>query len=272
MLTSEQTLREALAAQDPQAALAAAEQATRADPGAAKPRIALFQVMCVLGLWKRAMAQLEVIGQLDAQALAMVSTYREAIKCEVVRAQVFAGTTTPLAFGEPQPWLAWLVEALQREAAGQAGAASELRAKAFEEAVFPAGTANQLAFEWIADADPRLGPVLEAIVNGRYYWMPFAALARIDVDPPEDLRDMVWTAVHLSFVNGGEAVGLVPTRYPGSEQSADGAVRLARKTLWETGAGGSLIGMGQRVLATEDREVALLELRQIEFQQPAAGP
>ena len=35
------------------------------------------------------------------------------------------------------------------------------------------------AFEWIADADDRLGPVLEAIVNGRYYWVPFERVRRI---------------------------------------------------------------------------------------------
>ena len=65
------------------------------------------------------------------------------------------------------------------------------------------GTVNGEAFEWIADADMRLGPVLEAVVNGKYYWMPFSALAQVDIDPPEDLRDMVWLPAHFLFVNGG---------------------------------------------------------------------
>jgi len=271
MPNPEQALNDALAAHDPVAALAAAEQATRAQPAAARPRIALFQLMCILGQWKRAMNQLEVIGQLDAQALSMVSTYREAIKCEAVRAKVFAGTTTPLAFGEPQPWLAWLVEALQQEAGGNASAAADLRARAFEEAAFPSGTANEQPFDWIADSDPRLGPVLEAIVNGKYYWMPLAALAQVDIDPPEDLRDMVWTAAHFVFVNGGESVGLIPTRYPGSEASADGAISLARKTVWDSGPAGSVAGSGQRIFATDDREIALLDLRQLIIQPSASA-
>ena len=37
----------------------------------------------------------------------------------------------------------------------------------------------------------------------------------------------------LQFENGGESVALIPTRYPGSEASADGPVALARKTTWE---------------------------------------
>ena len=33
-------------------------------------------------------------------------------------------------------------------------------------------------FEWIADADSRLGPLLEVILEGKYYWAPFCRIAR----------------------------------------------------------------------------------------------
>ena len=267
MSTLDHALKEALTANDPAAALAAAERAVRTEPGNARNRVALFQLMCVLGQWERALAQLEVVGQLDAQALAMVSTYREAIKCELVRANVFAGRSTPLAFGEPQPWLAWLVEALQVEDA----AAAALREKAFDEAVFPSGTADGEAFEWIADSDPRLGPVCEAIVNGRYYWMPLTALAQVDIEKPEDLRDFVWAPAHFQFVNGGETVGLIPTRYPGTEKSGDGALQLARKTVWGSDTGLVATGSGQRILATEAREYPLLDVRTITFDSAAGS-
>jgi len=270
MSTPELALKEALAANDPAGALAEAERAVRADPSSARERIALFQVMCILGQWERALNQLEVIGQLDAQALAMVSTYREAIKCETVRARVFAGGTTPLAFGEPQPWLAFLVEALQRDAAGDAGAARALREKAIDEAQFPAGEADGAAFEWIADNDARLGPIVEAIVGGRYYWMPMTALARIDLEAPEDLRDFVWTPAHFEFINGGATVGLIPTRYPGSEACADGAIQLARRTDWELAAGGASVGLGQRVFATDGSDLPQLELRRITLRNAPA--
>ncbi len=79
-----------------------------------------------------------------------------------------------------------------------------------------AGDIDGQPFEWIADADSRLGPVLEAVINGRYYWVPFSRLSRIQIEPPEDLRDMVWMPAHLQFENGGESVALIPTRYQGS--------------------------------------------------------
>ena len=38
------------------------------------------------------------------------------------------------------------------------------------------------AFAWIADADMRLGPICEAVINGRYYWLPFVHIARIVIE------------------------------------------------------------------------------------------
>jgi hypothetical protein len=111
-----------------------------------------------------------------------------------------------------------------------------------------------VAFDWIADADMRLGPVLEAILNGRYYWIPFSRTRRIEIEKPEDLRDLVWMPAHFEFANGGEAVGLIPTRYPGSETSEDGAICLARKTVWQEVSPGVFHGLGQRLLATDKGE------------------
>ena len=34
------------------------------------------------------------------------------------------------------------------------------------------------------------GQVLEAVINGRYYWVPFSRVAELTTEPPEDLRDL----------------------------------------------------------------------------------
>ncbi|MBT8447526.1 MAG: virulence protein SciE type, partial [Gammaproteobacteria bacterium] len=83
----------------------------RKDPSNAASRIFLFQLLCVLGDWKRALTQLNVVGELDSLALPMVQTYREAIQCEVLRAEIFAGKRTPLVFGEPEAWVAGVLQA-----------------------------------------------------------------------------------------------------------------------------------------------------------------
>lgn len=259
------SFEQALKAGEVEAALAQLQGEIRAQPGKAELRVALFQVLCVLGRWDKALAQLEVAGQLDAAALAMVQTYREAIACERLRSEVFAGRRVPMIFGEPEPWLAMLVEALLQDGRGEAALAQSLRAQAFEAAPAVAGQQDGEAFEWLADADGRLGPVLEAVINGRYYWVPFAHLSAISVEAPEDLRDLVWAPAQLSFTNGGEVVALLPNRYPDLPADADGALLLARRTEWLPGPGDTYRGVGQRVLVTPEAETALLQIRELRF-------
>jgi type VI secretion system protein ImpE len=259
------TAQELVAAGDPQAALQLLQQQVRDRPADAKLRVFLFQLLCVLGQWERAMAQLVVCGELDHGTLAMVNTYHEAIKCEAVRAAVFAGKTTPVVFGQPAAWVAMLVEALSQDAQGNLPQAQRLRADAFEQAPTTAGSLNGEAFDWIADADSRLGPVLETVLNGRYTWVPFDALSSITVEAPEDLRDMVWAPVHLTFNNGGDSVALVPTCYTRTREQPDGRLKLARATEWLPCGPEQYAGLGQRILSTSSIELGFLEAREIKL-------
>lgn len=259
---AEQALRDG----DPGAALKLLQEQVRAKSADPKLRVFLFQLLSVLGQWDRALNQLEVSATLDPAALAMAQTYREALRCEVLRAQVFEGKKSPMVFGEPEPWLALLVESILVAGQGRAQDAQSLRTKAFDEAPASPGTVDGRAFEWIADADMRLGPVLEAVINGRYYWVPFARLSQISIEAPADLRDVVWTPAHLMLENGGEAYALIPTRYPGTEKAEDGELLLARKTTWTERTPGFYCGLGQRILSTDTGEIPLMDVREISFQ------
>lgn len=257
---------EQLRAGAPREALKLLQDQVKAKPQDAKLRVFLFQLLCVLGQWERALTQLETAAALDAAALAMKEMYREAIRCELLRAEVFRGHKSPLVFGEPDAWLALLIESLLQQGAGDAKQAEALQKQAFEQAPETAGKLDDQPFAWIADADMRLGPVLEAMVNGRYYWVPFSRLARVTMEAPADLRDSVWMPAYLQFENGGESPALIPTRYPGSEASEDGMILLARKTIWEEVAAEQFCGLGQRLLATDAGEFPLMDVRVIEIQ------
>lgn len=243
-------------------ALAAAQEHIRSNPANVKPRILLFQLLSILGDWQRALNQLDVLAELDAATLPMVHTYRHAIHCEDLRASVFAGLASPRIFGEPRRWLALLLEAL-RLAPEHPHQAAAMQKAAFEMAPPTAGCIDGDDFEWIADADSRLGPVLEAIVNGVYLWVPFERLQELRFEPPSDLRDLVWAPAQFVWANGGEAVGLVPTRYSGSESCEDVQIRLSRHTEWREVAGDVWAGLGQRMLATDRHEYPLLEIRRV---------
>lgn len=258
-MTAEQCLQQG----DLAGALAALQQQVKKNPADAKLRTFLFQLLAVMGQWQRALTQLNVAGDLDASTLAMVQTYREALRCEVLRKEVFAGLKSPLIFGQPEQWIALLLESLKLTAQQQYEKATELRNQAFDLAPISSGTLNGEAFTWLADADVRLGPMLEAIINGQYYWLPIKQIQTLQLEPPADLRDVVWMPAQFVWQNGGEAVGLIPTRYVDSDTASDHALALARKTEWQELSQELFIGLGQRLLSTDNNEYALMDVREI---------
>ncbi|MCC6510968.1 MAG: virulence protein SciE type [Pirellulaceae bacterium] len=252
-------------------------------PQVAKHRIFLFQLLCALGQWDRALTQLNVLRDIDPSALSMVQAYQEALNCEALRKSVFAGERSPLILGEPEPWMAMMVEALKLSVSAPEEA-DLLRSQALEQATVASGvitlfpTSSQetryeekFDFQWVADADSRIGPFLEAIVNGKYFWIPATRLQSVAFEKVADLRDLVWLPCRFQWSNGGEAVGFVPTRYAGSESVEDDEIRLARKTQWQETSPGVYAGLGLRMLTTDADEFGLTQIAKIDFIENAAS-
>jgi len=247
-------------------ALSQLKKEVRSAPRDAKLRTFLFQFFCIFGEWDRALTQLAVAAELDAATIPMSQAYRAAIRCEMLRERIFAGTRTPTIFGSPEDWMPLLIEANRLLVLGKPDEALGLRDAAFEAAPTIGGSIGDETFDWIADADPRLGPMLEAIVEGKYYWVPYTRLSRIDIEAPADLRDYVWMPVHFTWTTGGESEGFIPSRYPASAH-ADPALAMARRTEWvENGA--YFTGLGQRMLTTDVGDYALLDIRSLVFDAP----
>ncbi len=82
-----------------------------------------------------------------------------------------------------------------------------------------------------------------------------------------DATDDVLAFDGIRQFTGGQASGLIPTRYPGSESSEDSFIRLARKTEWTELAESNYQGLGQRLLATNVEDYALMDIRKIELNQ-----
>ena len=91
-------------------ALAELTSEIRKNPAKAEMRVFLFQLLSVLGQWERAMTQLNVAAEMDADAALMAQVYRPALNCEAFRADVFQGKRTPLFFGEPSDWMVSLTQ------------------------------------------------------------------------------------------------------------------------------------------------------------------
>jgi type VI secretion system protein ImpE len=244
-------------------ALQALTAQVRNHPADATRRVFLFQLLGLLGQWERAANQLKVAGELNPQNALMVAAYEFALRGERDRAAVFMERRSPTMIGEPSPWQARLLQSLRWLREGRVEEAMELRAQAFAQAETVRGTIDGTPFEWIADADPIFGPCLELILKGGYAWVPFSRIAALKFEEPTDLRDKIWAPVQITWINGGEAVGFVPCRYFGSEQSEDAELALARRTDWTDYGHECFVGGGQRMLVTDVGEYPLLDVRAI---------
>ena len=244
-------------------ALAALKEAVRSNPADWRQRVFLFQLLGVRGEWEAALGQLNVAADMNADCQLLAQLYRPALSCEALRTEIFNGQRTPLFLGQPSDWVVWLTQVLRLLQEGQVSAATELRDRAFEAAPATSGSVNGEPFEWIADADSRLGPVMEAVIDGKYYWIPFTNIRDIRIEKPQDLRDAVWVKAYFTWANEGRSAGLIPVRYANSEKSPDDAVKLARKTDWTDRGDGLYTGLGQRMFATDTGDYSLLEIRQL---------
>ncbi len=94
------------------------------------------------------------------------------------------------------------------------------------------------------DGDSRFGPVCEVINQGRYYWIPFAAIREMQFQAPASVTDLVWRHTRVQLIDGSEQVCQIPARYP------------------------LLAGADERFLragATDSAEFSLLSLQQVLF-------
>lgn len=241
-------------------ALSSLEERIRNNPGNKASRIQLLELLSILGHWERGLKQLDTIERMFDDLVATVWFYRTAMSCEVFRASVFKGEQKPVFIGEPEQWHAQLLQALALTTEGQLEQAGEIREQALGAAQDVSGTFNETPFEWLVDADSRIGPTLEVMLNGEYRWVAFSRIKALTAEVPKALPDKVWFPAHIVWEAGGESDIYTPTRYPGSaERSSD--LALSRKTDWDESAQ----VYGQRMFMTNDSDYSLMDLRKVEF-------
>lgn len=247
------------------AALAATKASIRRNPTESDLRFMLFQVQSLQGDWEAASNQLVAYSEITGRQSPLPIVFNDLIRAEVRRKHVFLGEEAPTIFGEPPPWISLFVQGLSHAAKGEWVAAMALRTQALEEAPAVAGTINGQPFSWLMDGDSRMGLVFEAIINGQYYWVPQSRIRSLRMEAPVQARDAVWNAAALTLSNGAEISAFIPVRYPGASTWGDDLLKLSRRTDWQEPEPGYYVGQGQRVLMTDSSEVALLDVRDLEF-------
>jgi len=141
----------------------------RKDPANLRTRMRLFQAYTLSGDWEGAACQLRLLQSLsrgDQDLLLGVPAYLNLIAAERLRASVFLKGNAPVFFGEPAEWMGLQLEAVRQGIGGKWLAALELIERSREAAPAISGRLDGQAFEWIMDADPRLGPLLVPVWSG----------------------------------------------------------------------------------------------------------
>ncbi|WP_249744951.1 type VI secretion system accessory protein TagJ [Burkholderia pyrrocinia] len=245
-------------------ALSRVEADIKRAPRTPTHRWLLFELLCVLGDWPRALKQLQVCATLDDSMVPTAHVYRDLIRAECFRADVFAGKRRPGFIVEPPLWTAGLVAALALEQDGKPTEADAAREASLNDAPLSAGTNDRASFQWISDSDTRLGPVCEMVAAGHYRWLPFCQIASLDISGPERLVDLVWCPAHMTLCDGTELRAYLMARYPGAEHGSD-AERLARTTRWTEAGRTGVIGHGQKTWGTDQCDIGLLDARTYRF-------
>jgi type VI secretion system protein ImpE len=239
----------------------------KSNPADPQSRTFLFELLCFSGELDRAGKQLEVIAQQGADSDVAVQTYRVALQGEAARRQVFEGKSIPGLPKQIPSYTDFHLKAIQCLQAGK----NEQARMQLEEATqfYPSlqGQINGQAFASLSDCDDVLGPFLEALVGPTYSWIPWESIRSIEIAPPKYLRDLVWLPASVELTIGSLGQVFLPCLYPGSYQSANDQVRLGRLTDWRTDVEGLSLGIGQKLLAVEERELPIAEVRQIEFDE-----
>ncbi|WP_049631889.1 type VI secretion system accessory protein TagJ [Cellvibrio sp. pealriver] len=235
----------------------------RKNPGRCEYRIHIAQLLMVTGEWQKALQQLQTAAQLDKKAVAMAQTYRALIQAEIQREHVFQGKVEPQFFTTPDDWQILLAEALIARSHQQIDASEKFQQQAYADAPALTFSINENEVEWLADGDSRLGPVCEVFINGNYYWLPFNQIQQMNIDHPQDLRDLVWIPATITLTDFSRHFGFLPSRYVGSYQHDNDQLSLANLTQWQALSEHCWSGVGQKMLITDQIEYPLLSVRTI---------
>jgi type VI secretion system protein ImpE len=235
------TAKELLDAGKVREAESALGAALRLNPTDVAQRTFLFELLCFSGQYDRAEKQLGVLAQGGKETEMGAVLYYSALHAEKMRHSMFQKQEFPKAAAAPSP----------------------------------RGTLNGKPFESIADADPEVGSRLEVYAAGAYLWIPFVHIASVNIEPPQKLRDTLWTPAFVltgpSFQGTDIGQVIIPAIYPFSWKSDDQSVWLGRSTEWVADDEGHDFPIGQKTFIVDGEEVPLLEIRSLEFASDATA-
>src|ERR1044072_8573742 len=250
---------------------AAIEEVTREvknNPTHSNSRTFLFELLSFAGEFDRAEKQLEAIGHQDVKTEMGSMVYRNNLKAERERLHLFKQGVQPAFLTEPPEYVDWQLSAINNFRLGNLQEARTFLARAEQARPAFKGTADGQPFEDFRDFNDFVAPVFELIVKNQYVWLPIEHVRSIEIQPPKNLRDLLWTPVTVESIDGTVGEVYIHALYCGSSEHTNEMVKLGRMTDWQEVEEGFYTGSGLRAFLIDDEDKALFDLKFIEFDHP----
>ena len=246
-------------------ALAAAGAAVKRAPTDLGARILLAEMLAFSGNAERADVILDAASDIDPTAAVAVAEFRQLLRAEVARRQLFRDGRVPEFIGEPTASQRHALAALVALRAGDAATAASEAAAAEAARPRTPGKRGGAAFDDMRDGDDLLAGSVEVLTTtGKYFWIPIERLASVTFHPARRPRDLLWRRASMSVTAGPDGDVYVPVIYAMSE-GADDSLLLGRSTDWAGPEGGPMRGLGQRTFLIGEEAASIMELTELTF-------
>jgi type VI secretion system protein ImpE len=252
-------------------ALTAANAAVRRASTDIGARVLLAELLAFSGNIDRADVVLDACADLDPTAAIVVAEFRQLLRGELARRQLFSDGRVPEFLGEPTAAQRSSLAAIVALRNGDLPEAAKLAGQAEEARVHPAGTAGGTAFNDMRDADDLLASCFEVITTtGKYFWIPPERVLLLEFHKAKRPRDLFWRRATMQVADGPDGEVYLPALYPpttGTAAAMTDALRLGRATDWhQAGDGGPTLGLGAVTILVGEETLTWLEMDKVNFQ------
>jgi type VI secretion system protein ImpE len=254
------------------AALTAANAAVRRTPTDIGARVLLAELLAFSGNMERADVVLDACSELDPTAAIVVAEFRQLLRGEMARRQLFSDGRVPEFLGEPTAAQRASLAAIVALRNGDTSEAARLAAEAEQARPHPAGTVGGTVFDDMRDADDLLACCFEVITTtGKYFWVPPERVLLLEFHAAKRPRDLFWRRATMQVADGPDGDVYLPVIYPPTTNVAatamTDALRLGRATDWQrAGDNGPTLGLGAVTMLVGEEALTWLEMDKISFQ------
>src|SRR6266849_3144912 len=251
-------------------ALTAANAAVRKTPTDIGARVLLAELLVFAGNIDRADVVLDACADLDPTAALVVAEFRQLLRGETARRQLFSEGRVPEFLGEPTAAQRLSLAAVVALRGGDTQETGKLAAQAEEVRGHANGTVRGGSFDDMRDGDDLLASCFEVITTtGKYFWIPPERVSSLECHPMKRPRDLFWRRATMQVTDGPDGEVYLPTIYPplqGAAAEPSEALQLGRATEWlQIGESGPMRGLGAVTFVVGEEPKTWLEMGALKF-------